>query len=82
MNGRADALVNYQKAIALDPDFAEAYSGDARTAVDLWRFDMDTIMPAAVARRRAYDAAERALALAPDSARAYSVPSPRTTPRR
>jgi TolB-like protein/class 3 adenylate cyclase len=73
MNGLAEALVNYQKAIALAPDFAEAYSGDARTAVDIWRFDLDTIMPAVVARRRAYDAAERALALAPDSARAYSV---------
>ena len=73
MSGLAEALVNYQKAIALAPDFAEAYSGDARTAVDIWRFDLDTIMPAVVARRRAYDAAERALALAPDNARAYSV---------
>ncbi len=73
MEGRAEALINYQKAIALDPNFAEAYSGDARTAVDIWRFGLDSIMPAAVARRRAYDAAERALALAPDSARAYSV---------
>ncbi len=73
MGGRAEALINYQKAIALDPQFAEAYSGDARTAVDIWRFDLDSVMPAAVARRRAYDAAERALVLAPDSARAFSV---------
>jgi adenylate cyclase len=57
MEGRAEALINYQKAIALDPKFAEAYSGDARTAVDIWRFDLDSVMPAAVARRRAYDAA-------------------------
>ena len=34
MRGRAEALVNYQKAIALDPNFAKAYSGDARTAVE------------------------------------------------
>jgi adenylate cyclase len=73
MKGRLEALVNYQKAIALDPTFAEAYAGDARTAVDIWRFDLYALMPAAVARRRAYETAERALALAPDSARAYSV---------
>ena len=30
IRGNTDALVNYQKAIALDPNFAEAYAGDGK----------------------------------------------------
>ena len=68
-----DAFANYQKAIKLDLNFAKAYSGDARTSVDVWRFNNDDVLPAAAARRRAYEAAERALAKEPNNARAFSV---------
>ncbi|MFQ5786030.1 MAG: tetratricopeptide repeat protein, partial [Alphaproteobacteria bacterium] len=70
---RANALSFYQKAIALDQKFADAYAGDARVAVDVWRFDIASVLPGPVALTRAYEAASRALALDPDNARAYSV---------
>jgi len=69
----ADALSFYQKAIALDPKFADAYAGEARAALDVWRFDLDSVLPGAVARKRAYESASRALTLAPDNPRAYAV---------
>ena len=67
------ALAFYRKAIELDPEFADAHAGYARTAAEVWRFDSDQIMPAAVARKRAYEAAGRALALDSRNARAYTV---------
>ncbi|MBO1909474.1 tetratricopeptide repeat protein [Microvirga sp. 3-52] len=63
----------YVKAISLDPQFADAYAGYARAVVEIWRQDRHELMAAAVARKRAYDAAGRALQLDPDNARAYSV---------
>lgn len=68
-----EALSLYQKAIALDPAFADAYSGYARASVDVLGFDYQTLMLSAVARQRAYEAAGRALELNPQSARAYAV---------
>lgn len=63
----------YQKAIDLDPDFAEAHAGVARVAVEIWRNDYNLIWPAAVARKVAYDAAGTALTLDGDNARAHTV---------
>jgi adenylate cyclase len=63
----------YQKAIDLDPRFADAYAGIARVAIDVLRNDYNLIWSAAVARKIAYDAAGRALALNPDNARARTV---------
>ena len=63
----------YQKAIDLDPDFADAHAGIARVAVDVWRNDYNLIWSAAVARKIAYDAAGQALKLNPDNARAHTV---------
>lgn len=63
----------YEKAITLDPNFAEAYAGYARAAVEIWRLDYDNVMPAAVARKNAYEAAGRALTLDPGNARAYAA---------
>ena len=63
----------YQKAIDLDPDFANAHAGIARVAVDVWRNDYNLIWSAAVARKIAYDAAGQALKLDPDNARAHTV---------
>jgi len=63
----------YQKAIDLDPNFAEAHAGIARIAVDVWRNDYNLIWSGAVARKIAYDAAGHALKLDPDNARAHTV---------
>ncbi len=68
-----DALSLYQKAIKLDPAFADAYSGYARATVDVLGFDFQRLMLSAVARQRAYEAAGRALELNPQSSRAYAV---------
>lgn len=67
------ALRLYQRAIALDPEFAEAYAGYARVAVDVLSYSFADTLPSAVARKRAYEAASRALALDPRLARSYSV---------
>ncbi|MCZ6734344.1 MAG: tetratricopeptide repeat protein, partial [Planctomycetota bacterium] len=69
----SETLSRYEKAIELDPDFAEAYAGLARTAADVWHYDMDTVLAGPVARKRAYEAATRAVALQPDLPRPYSV---------
>jgi adenylate cyclase len=67
------ALSLYDRAIALDAEFAEAYAGYARTAVDIWQFDFANVLSGAVARQRAYEAAGRALELNSHLGRAYSV---------
>ena len=67
------ALTFYAKAIDLDPQFADAYAGYARGVVEIWRLDYHNLLGAALARKRAYDAAGQALQLDPDNARAYSV---------
>ena len=69
----ADALAYYDKAIALDPRFADAYAGYARVATDVLAYDFANTLPAAVARKRAYEAAGRALALNPQLSLGYSV---------
>lgn len=66
-------LSYYQKAIDLDPNFADAHSGIARVAVDVWRNDYNFLWSAAVARKIAYDAAGQALKLDPNNARAHTV---------
>ncbi|MBA5804246.1 adenylate/guanylate cyclase domain-containing protein [Rhizobium changzhiense] len=63
----------YQKAIDLDPGFANAHAGIARVAVDVWRNDYNYLWSAAVARKIAYDAAGQALKLDPNNARAHTV---------
>ena len=71
--GLRDTMALYAKAIALDPEFAEAHAGLARAAVEMWRQDSNDLMPGAEARARAYESAERALAIDPANGRAYSV---------
>jgi TolB-like protein/class 3 adenylate cyclase/thioredoxin-like negative regulator of GroEL len=68
-----EALSLYQTAIALDPQFADAYAGYARTLVDVVSFDYQPVLLNAVARQQAYEAAGRALELNPQTARAYAV---------
>jgi len=71
--GLSDALSLYEKASSLDPKFAAAYAGYARVAVDVWRLDVDSVLPGPVARKRAYEAAAQALSLDPNISGAYSV---------
>ncbi|MGF6257932.1 adenylate/guanylate cyclase domain-containing protein [Ensifer sp. LBL] len=66
-------LSYYQRAIDLDPDFADAHAGIARVAVDVWRNDYNYLWSAAVARKIAYDAAGQALKLDANNARAHTV---------
>lgn len=70
---KGEALALYQKAIDLDPLFADAHAGYARIAADAWVFQFDDIMAPPVARKEAYRAASRALALDPTNSRPYSV---------
>lgn len=73
VNANRRALSYYQRAIDLDPNFADAHAGIARIAVDVWRNDYNYLWSAAVARKIAYDAAGQALKLDPDNARAHTV---------
>lgn len=66
-------LAAYRRAIDLDPNFAEAHAGYARAAVEVWRRSFSSVMPGNVARKEAFEAAGRALALDPGNARAHVV---------
>jgi adenylate cyclase len=72
-SGLRDALGLYAQAVALDPTFAEAYAADARTAVYVWRNTYDDVLQSALARKRAYESAGRALQLNPDLSLPYSM---------
>ena len=67
------AFAHYEKAIALDPEFADAYAGYAWAAVYTLWIGYDMVLAQPVARKQAYEAASHALALDPNAARAYSV---------
>jgi adenylate cyclase len=71
--GVVRALELYEHAVALDHDFADAYSGYAGAAAYLWTGSYDASMAGAVARKRLYDAAGRALALSPQLPKAHAV---------
>ncbi len=66
-DGNRLALAAYQKAIALDPSYAPAYSGVSDAE---WRI-ADQITGEAAAYKRAAAAADRAIALAPESPEGY-----------
>jgi adenylate cyclase len=72
-DGLREALALYEKAQTLDPAFAEAFSADARTSVYVWRTGFDDITQSALARKRAYEKASRALELDPASSSPYAV---------
>ena len=75
--GRASALREaldfYARAVTLDPDFAEAFAADARAAVNIWRSNLDSVLQSALARKRAYENAGRALQLNPDLSLPYAM---------
>ncbi len=68
-----EALALFDKAEALDPGFAEAFAADARATAYVWRNAFDDVLQSALARKRAYDKAGRALALDPDLSSPYAV---------
>ncbi|PZM16710.1 adenylate/guanylate cyclase domain-containing protein [Rhizobium tubonense] len=68
-----EALALFDKAEALDPNFAQAFAADARATAYVWRSAYDDVLQSALARKRAYDKASRALALNPDLSSPYAV---------
>jgi adenylate cyclase len=72
-DGFRRVLAAYRRAAELDPDFADAYAGYARVAAVVWRRYYDEILSSAVARREAYAAADKAMQLDPENARAWEV---------
>ena len=71
---RDEALALYQKAIALDPKFADAYAGYARIVADTWLYQLATAgTPIPIARKQAYEFASRALALDAENPRPYFI---------
>lgn len=71
--GLREAPVLYEKAEELDPAFAEAFAADARTSVYVWRSAFDDIIQSALARKRAYEKASRALEVDPDLSSPYAL---------
>jgi len=68
-----NTLSLYKKAIALDPNFAEAHAGYARAAVEVWRLGYNSLSAGPGLRKDAFEAADRALALNANIPRVYSV---------
>lgn len=78
LNGRNETrsdktMVLYQKAIALDPDFVDAYVGLAHEALENWQLDASQVMPAAASRKMVYQAAGKALELDPENPEALAI---------
>jgi TolB-like protein/tetratricopeptide (TPR) repeat protein len=63
----------YDRAEELDPAFAKAFAADARTSVYVWRSAFDDIIQSALARKRAYEKASRALEVDPDLSLPYAL---------
>jgi len=68
-----EALVLYQKAIALDPGFVAAHIGLAREALVNWQLDASQVMPAAASRKLVYQTAGKALELDPENPEALAI---------
>ena len=68
-----EALGLYEKAMALDPTFAEAFAADARTAADVMRLNYDDILPGPIARKRAYEHAGQGLEINPEAPLPFAV---------
>ncbi len=66
-DGYHDAVAEYEKALALDPGYAPAWAGLA-VSLNFVADDEPTLERADVPRRRSIEAAEKAVALAPDLA--------------
>ncbi|MBW2690899.1 MAG: hypothetical protein JRC99_13370 [Deltaproteobacteria bacterium] len=67
--GWEQANVLYQQAIAIDPDYANSWSGLSRNYVNLTGYNL---LPPEEGTRKALEAANQALAIDPKNAMAYS----------
>lgn len=72
-SGLRKALALYEKAEEVDTAFAEAFAADALTSVYVWRAGFDDITQSALARKRAYEKAGKALELDPDLSSPYAL---------
>jgi tetratricopeptide (TPR) repeat protein len=63
----------YREAIALDPNFTEAYAGLAEIAFWVLRWDNTAVLPNPIARKLAYESASKVLLMDPENPRAYMV---------
>ena len=72
-SGAFEAIDLYNKAMVLDPEFAEPHVGLAWLALNIWDSDSSNIMPGAAARKLAYDSASRVSEVDPDNPAAYSI---------
>lgn len=63
----------YHKATELDPGFADAFAGYARMAVNVWHYELNDVMPAGLARKRAYEAITQAAKLDDKNVRSLTV---------
>lgn len=70
---RREALALYEHAIALDPNFSDAYAGYARIVADAWLYQGVDVKPIPMARKEAYQMASRALALDAGNPKPYSI---------
>lgn len=68
-----EALRLYERAMALDGTFAEAFAADARTAAYVMRSNYDDVLPGPVARKRAYEHAGKALEINPEAPLPFAV---------
>ncbi|RUM23972.1 guanylyl cyclase [Rhizobium vallis] len=68
-----EALALFDKAEELDSGFAEAFASDAHASAFVWRSAYDDVLQSALARKRTYDKASRALALDPELPSPYAV---------
>jgi adenylate cyclase len=68
-----DILHLYQRALELDPQFADALAGLARVAFDIWQNDGAEALPPTTARKLAYESASEVISLEPDNADAFGV---------
>jgi TolB-like protein/class 3 adenylate cyclase/Tfp pilus assembly protein PilF len=68
-----EALRLYEKAMALDPSFAQAFAADARTAAYVMRNNYDDVLQWPVARKRAYEHASEALEIDPEAPLPFAV---------
>ncbi|OWW02308.1 guanylyl cyclase [Rhizobium sp. R72] len=68
-----EALALFDKAEALDSKFAEAFAADAHASSFIFRMTYDDVLQSALARKRAYEKASRALTLDPGLPSPYAV---------
>ena len=68
-----EALRLFEKAMVLDPTFAQAFAADAWLAAYVMRNNYDDVLPGPVARKRAYEHASKSLQIDSSASLPFSV---------